>query len=248
MLDISLIIPANNEEAQIGACLESAIRNSRGKFKEILVIDNASTDRTAAIARSYQGVRVICEPRKGLTRARQCGFDNATGDILAYIDADTRLPENWVDVVEQTFATRADAVSLSGSARYFDADGWERFALLLGWWLSAPLAYRFTGYMIFGAHFAARRTALANIGGFNQSIDFYGEDTDLARRLATQGKTIFRMDFFIYTSARRFQNEGIMRAFFLYGMNFIWPVLFSRPFTTSYRDIRVSPLAKSDRR
>ena len=238
MIDISLIIPANNEEAQIGACLEMAIANSRGRFKEIIVVDNASTDRTAAIARSFNGVRVVFEPRKGLTCARQCGFENATGDVLAYIDADTRLPIDWLDVVERTFEARADVVSLSGSARYFDASWWERFALRLGWWLAAPVAYGLVGYMVYGAHFAARRTAIEKIGGFNMSIEFYGEDTDLARRLATQGKTIFRMRFFIYTSARRFQKEGIARTFFLYAANFVWPVLFGRPFTITHLDVR----------
>lgn len=191
MADVSLIIPTNNEEFQIGACLGMAIANSHGGFKEIIVVDNASTDQTAAIARSFEGVRVVYEPRKGLTRARQCGFHNATGNILAYIDADTRLPSGWLDVVEKTFAARADVVSLSGSARYFDAPAWQRFTLGLGWWLAAPLAYSLAGYMVYGAHFAARRTALENIGGFDTSIEFYGEDTDLARRLATQGKTIF---------------------------------------------------------
>jgi len=238
MVDVSLIIPANNEELQIGACLSAAIENSRGRFKEIIVVDNASSDRTAEIARTFRGVRVVFEPRKGITHARQRGFENANGEILAYIDADTRLPAGWLDAVERTFETQADVVSLSGSARYFDASGLERFLLGFGWWLTAPLAYSLVGYMIYGAHFAARRTALEKIGGFDTSIEFYGEDTDLARRLAMQGKSIFRMRFFVYTSARRFQKEGIARASFLYAVNFVWPVLFGRPFTTSHIDIR----------
>ncbi|WP_036255668.1 glycosyltransferase [Methylocapsa acidiphila] len=245
MVDVSLIICARNEESQIAACLSAAIENSHGRFKEIIVVDNASTDQTPAIARAFQGVRVVSEPRKGLTYARQCGFENAGGDILAYIDADTRLPPGWLDSVEEIFEARGDVVSLSGSARYFDASPWERFLLGLGWWIAAPPAYWCAGYMVYGAHFAVRRSALETIGGFNTAIDFYGEDTELARRLARTGKTLFRMRFFIHTSARRFHKEGVLRTCFLYAVNFLWPAVFGQPFSTTHLDVRPQTPAKS---
>ncbi|MFZ2769944.1 MAG: glycosyltransferase family A protein, partial [Minisyncoccia bacterium] len=100
---LSLIIPAYNEEKYIGTCLEHALRNSKGKFSEIIVIDNASTDSTKDVAEKYLGVRVIREDQKGLTKARQRGYTESTGDIIAYIDADTHMPEKWIDILEENF-------------------------------------------------------------------------------------------------------------------------------------------------
>lgn len=136
------------------------------------------------------------------------------------------------------FGSHSEAVSLSGPARYYDASLFEKVLLEVGWWLSAPLAYRMSGYMIYGAHFIVRRTALEAAGGFNKDIVFYGEDTDIARRLSRFGKTIFSMDFRINTSARRFLKEGIPHAMMTYAINFLWPALFKRPFTHTHRDVR----------
>ena len=86
---ISLIIPAYNEEAYLGACLDAVMANVAGKALEIIVIDNNSTDGTRAVAERYPAVTYVFEPEKGITRARQRGFLTARGDILAYVDADT---------------------------------------------------------------------------------------------------------------------------------------------------------------
>ena len=238
-MKISLVIPAHNEEAFIGDCLDSAIQQSQGRFHEIVVVDNVSTDRTAEVARARLGVRVVREDQKGITHARQRGLEETTGDFVAYIDADTRLPAQWFDVAERAFKENPKAVSLSGPARYWDGTILQRVVMGCFWWISAPLTYRIVGYMVFGANFIAKRDALLAIGGFDRSIEFYGEDTDIARRLSKVGETLFRMNFFIYTSARRLQSEGMFRTNFTYAMNYLWPVLFKRPYHTTHQDIRV---------
>lgn len=237
---VSLIIPAYNEEAYIGGCLESVLTHAPNEFFEIIVVDNASTDKTARVAGSYPGVRVVHEEKKGLPSARERGRREATGDFLAYIDADCRLHPRWLPLAKKVFAAQPDVVSISGPARYWDASLWQKIILSMFWWVSSPIMYRLVGYMIFGAHFIVKKDALEKIGGFDVGITFYGEDTDLARRLSLHGKTIFRMDFFIYSSARRFKKEGILRSNFIYTMNFIWPVLFKKPFTFTHKDIRES--------
>jgi glycosyltransferase involved in cell wall biosynthesis len=237
-IQISLIIPAHNEEKYIGACLDSVIENSRGRFIEVIVIDNASTDGTTEIAQKRPGVQIIREHRKGITHARERGRLEGTGEFLAYIDADCRLPKIWLDVVDQLFTEQPDAVSLSGAAIYFDASAWQRLVLGTFWRISAPLIYYLVGYMVYGAHFVVKKSALDAIGGFNRKIPFYGEDTDLARRLSTMGKVVFRMNFRILTSARRFAAEGILKTNARYALNYLWLVLFNRPFSTSYRDVR----------
>ena len=237
-MKISLIIPAYNEEKYIGDCLTAAIKNSRGQFFEIIVVDNASGDKTAEVARSFAGVRVVREEKKGLTKARQRGLEEARGDLLAYTDADTRLPEEWFQKMRNFFSKNPAAVSLSGPYKYYDAGFFMNKILSLSWWLSTPLTYRLVGFLVLGGNFVAKKEALQKMGGFDTSIEFYGEDTNIARRLSQFGKVVFDMSFFIYSSSRRFQSEGIFMTNIKYAINFIWEVIFKRPFTKKYLDIR----------
>ena len=235
-MDITLIIPAHNEEVGIGECLDAAIEHSKGKFKEIIVVDNASTDRTAEVAQS-KGARVVFEPQKGLTSARQAGFEASTSEYIAYLDADTLITPQWLDIAERMFRERPDIVSLSGPRRYFGTV-WYRRWTLNAFWGVAPVTYRLVGFMILGGNFIVKRSAIEAIGGFDRSIEFYGEDTDLARRLSKVGKTLFRMDFYAYSSARRFETEGMWRVNMIYMLNYLWPVFFHRPYTKTYQDVR----------
>ena len=241
-LTISAIVCAYNEAPSLSACLFSLRAQTRPP-DEIIVIDNASTDGTAKVAAERAGVRVVHEPVKGLLAARQRGYLEATGEAVAYIDADTRMPKGWYDRADRVLSSRSEVVGLSGPARYWDAKLWQRAFLALLWRLSAPLAYRLVGYMIYGANFVVRRSALDAIGGFNRAIEFYGEDTDLARRLSRQGKVVFDMRFFIFSSARRFATEGMFRTNLVYVLNFAWPVLFGRPFTRGHKDVRIDTQA-----
>ena len=235
-MDLTLIFPAHNEEAYIGASIDAAVKYSRGKFKEIIVVDNASTDTTAEVARAH-GARVVFEAQKGLTSARQAGFDASSSELVAYLDADTLITAQWIDIVERAFRERPDIVSLSGPRRHFGT-AWYRRWILNVVWVVAPLTYYVVGYMILGGNFVAKRSAIEKIGGFDRSIAFYGEDTDLARRLSKVGKTLFRMDFYVYASARRYEHEGMFKANGVYVLNYLWPVFFGRPFSKEYQDVR----------
>ncbi|MDP3934908.1 MAG: glycosyltransferase family A protein [Candidatus Giovannonibacteria bacterium] len=235
-LKISLVIPAHNEEKYIGACLQSAQKHA-GDFCEIIVINNASTDKTAEVAKNFPGVRVVDEPQKGLTKARQRGLMEAGGDIVAYIDADCRLPSRWFETVFKEFNSNPNLVALSGPYRYYDLPHFQKFIAELGWWAAPPI-YRAVGYMILGGNFAAKKNALQKMGGFDAAIDFYGEDTDIARRLSPFGKILFRMDFFVHSSGRRLQAEGLLKTFLVYGVNFLWEIFYGKPFTKHYQDVR----------
>ncbi len=237
-MKISLIIPAHNEEKYIGACLEHAITNSGGAFHEILVVDNLSTDKTAEIAKTFPGVRIVREERKGLTRARERGLKEATGDYLAYIDADTRLGKKWMGMLKKILMKRPEVVCLSGPYTYYDAPLHKKIILNGTWWVSAPLTYRIVGYMVLGGNFVAKKSALVAMGGFDQNIEFYGEDTDIARRLSKHGKVMFKMAFSMPSSSRRFQAEGLIKTNLVYGLNYLWQVVYHKPFTKKYNDIR----------
>ncbi len=90
---VSVIIPARNEEACLAACLQSLLAQ-QGIDREIIVVDDASNDRTRAIAASFAGVRVIAAGSlrpgcSGKCNAAQTGADAARGDWLLFTDADT---------------------------------------------------------------------------------------------------------------------------------------------------------------
>ena len=119
MPTVSIVIPAHNEERSIAACLRACTAKLPPEVLEVLVIDNASTDATAAVARRFPRVRVVREPRKGLTRARQRALREAKGELLAFFDADTLPPEGWIDRVREEFAD-SSVVCLSGPIDYHD--------------------------------------------------------------------------------------------------------------------------------
>src|SRR5664280_3431558 len=104
-MDISLVIPAYNEEHYLAASLDSVRKNAASRLLEIIVVDNGSTDRTAEVAGRYAGVRVVHEATLGVAYAKQRGLAEAKGSLVAFIDADSLMPGGWIDIVEQTFST-----------------------------------------------------------------------------------------------------------------------------------------------
>jgi len=246
-MKLSFIIPAYNEEVYIGQCLKSLLEVLKQKNypAEIIVINNASTDATKKIASSFPGVKVVDEFKKGLTRARQKGLETATGDWLAYLDADTRMSAHWIDIMEQAFRDNKKMVCLSGPYRYYDTPTWwHKFVLEAIWKISAPLTYFFVGYMVLGGNFVAKKKALIAMGGFDTTIEFYGEDTDIARRISKFGKSVFRMDFYILSSCRRFVEKGLMKVTLAYAANFIWQVILHKPFNND-TEIRFGSAVKA---
>jgi len=237
-MKISIVVPAYNEEKYIGDCLQSIIANGTGDILEIIVIDNASTDGTAAVAQKFPGVRVVAEPQKGLTRARQRGLIEAKGDLIAYLDADTRMPPGWAAIVEKEFTRYPKMVSLSGPFHYYDLPPAKRFLAEGLWALTAMPTFWMIGFMVLGANFVAKREALLQIGGFDTTIAFYGEDTNIAWRLSKVGTARFDMHFFIIGSGRRLIEEGIVRTFWRYAMNYLSTALYHKPLTQPYNDIR----------
>ena len=237
-LKISLIICAYNEEEYLGECLDAAIQNSKGAFHEILVIDNASTDRTKEVAEQRPGVRVIRENKKGLTRARERGYQEATGNILAFIDADTRMPKGWMNRVLKEFKKNDELACLSGPYVYYDISKAKRLFVKVYWYLLATPLYWLVGYMTVGGNFVIRKDILEKMKGFDTSIEFYGEDTNIARRASEFGKVKFMLGLAMYTSGRRLNKQGIISTFKEYTLNFLSEAFRHKPTTKEYKDLR----------
>ncbi|MDD4989033.1 MAG: glycosyltransferase family A protein [Candidatus Pacebacteria bacterium] len=235
---ISLIICAHNEEKHIGECLRSVIKNSGGKLHEIIVVDNASTDRTKEIAESFPGVRVSHEKNKGLIRARAHGHTKAKGEILAFIDADTKMPPGWVDTVIDEFKKDKNLACLSGPYIYFDIPKWKQALVAVYWHGLAFPIYLLVGFMAVGGNFAIRKDVLDKMGGFDTSIEFYGEDTNIARRASKFGKVKFKLSMPMHTSGRRLTHHGIFKTSALYISNFLSEVIWHKPITKKYKDVR----------
>ena len=245
-MKISFVIPAYNEEAILGQCLESIFREiEQAKCDAAdIVEDNASTDRTSEIACSFPGVKLVFESRKGISPARHAGYLAATGDLIANVDADTMLTPGWIGKVLKEFSKNPKLVALSGPFLYHDAPAFTRALTRTFYGLSFAV-YILNNHiirissMLQGGNYVIRRTALDKLGGYDLKYDFWGEDTDMARRLHPLGKVKFTFGLPIFSSGRRLAKEGILNTGWKYTLNYFGVVLFKRPMTKKYQDIRV---------
>lgn len=158
---LSVVVPCLNDAALLGPTLDSLARQGV-PADEIIVVDNASTDNSAEVARS-RGAYVVDERRRGVTRASATGFDAARGDVIVRLDADVVAPEDFLERVHRVW----DAADISPGRRVVAATGSARFSLP-GWrgdFLSALYlgAYRASvastlgHYPVFGTNFSLRR-------------------------------------------------------------------------------------------
>ena len=194
-MTVSVVIPTLDEAAHIEGTLTSVA--SQPGPKEVLVVDGGSTDETCALASPH--ARVLTAPR-GRARQMNAGAAAASGGVLLFLHADTRLPPGALDAVRQ--ALRDGAVAGGCFRTTFDADGfWMRVWSLRLWMRWHRLAFGDRAPF-------ARRAAFEAVGGFPEQPIF--EDLELVRRLRRQGRFAF-LDAAVVTSARRFHRNGPLR-------------------------------------
>lgn len=252
-MKLSFVIPAYNEELYIGDCLDAIlaqkndVRDSASDL-EVIVVNNASKDGTAAVVQKYAArdpiVKLVNEPKKGIVWARRAGYLAATGDLIANVDADTRITPGWIRRVLDEFARDPKLVALSGPFIYYDAPRKVRFFtrffyyIGFGFYLVNRFVFR-VGSMLQGGNFIVRRDALEKIGGYDTNLSFYGEDTDIARRMNKVGHVKFTFKLPALSSGRRLAKEGGLTTGLRYAINFFWITFFKKPFTRDYIDIRM---------
>ncbi|WP_439032477.1 glycosyltransferase family 2 protein [Gordonia terrae] len=131
-ITFSVVVPMYNEEDTIGDCLSRLVAQL-DSITEILVVDNNSTDMSRAVVDRmrvrYPQIRIVDEERQGLVHARNAGLDAAAGDIVARIDADTRVPEHWARTVVDFFGADRDHrwAALCGRGEAYDVPLEGRF-------------------------------------------------------------------------------------------------------------------------
>lgn len=250
-MKISFVIPAYLEEKSIGACIESVQKALKAEpvDSEILVVVNGEKrDRTMEIARGYEGVTVM-ESEQGLTKARKAGVLASTcgpQDVVAFIDADTRMPERgWISLAVQEFTEDPRLVALSGPYYYYDLNWRQNFFVTLFYLLGYALylVNRFIlkiGSMLQGGNFLVRKDALMRLGGYDTSVEFFGEDTNMAVKLHRlhMGGVKWTWKLSMPTSGRRLAEKGIIKTGFTYALNHVIPIYFGKVATKKHEDFR----------
>ena len=217
---VSIVIPALNEEKYIGECLKSLADQKTRLGYEVVVVDNNSTDNTIKIAAAFKdklNLKIIHEKIQGRGVARARGFAEAKGEIILSTDADAILYPEWIDTLVNGIS--GGVVATTTSCRTLDL-GPIRNALFNFVQPQATYLYNFFfgHFWLAGFSFAIKRNVYLKSGGFNPNLQAL-EDADLAQRVAKLGKIKFIKKPVTF-SGRRFK-KGLFGGIFEYIRIFI---------------------------
>lgn len=204
----SLIIPAYNEEAYLPRLLET-VDIARARYAggagaiEVVVVDNASTDATAEVA-GLRGCRVVREEKRVIAAVRNCGARAANGQVLAFVDADTKIHPDTFNAIDRTLSTGTVIAGATGVVM-------ERmsFGLAVTYMVMIPMVW-LTGMdaeVVF-----CRREDFKAVGGYNEGR-LLAEDVqfllDLRRLGRSRGQKLARITAAkAICSARKFDQHG----------------------------------------
>ncbi|MCQ1953516.1 MULTISPECIES: glycosyltransferase family A protein [Arthrobacter] len=158
MSTITVVIPSHNDAAMLAACLRAVARQTR-QPDEVLVVDNASTDATADVCRAA-GVRRIYEPDVGVASATFRGFDEAGGEWLARLDADSVPPPHWLEHLEADLLEAGKDTAVTGPGEFYGSGPvvrWIAETLYIGgyrWSMNLLLGHP----PLFGSNFGLHRS------------------------------------------------------------------------------------------
>lgn len=220
-MKFSVIIPAFNEDGQIKRVINAvqAQKLRREDSLEIIVVDNNSKDGTmmqAKTALGANGGKVVSEKEPGPNYARQRGFQESSGDVICFLDADCRVPEDWIESIKREI--ERGAVAVSGPYLYNFTVEYQKFLNTLYSWIVLPLLpsilrilFWRKAAVVIGGNFAVTRKALEKIGGI-PPIRFWGDDAVIAMMIARKaGKVKFSPHVWAETSPRRYEKQGFWK-------------------------------------
>ncbi len=223
---VSIVIPAYNEEETIRACVVAAIEQTVPAH-EIIVVDNKSTDATAAIVHAlqvtYPGTPIVYLQQfelQGLIPTRNFGLNHATGEVIGRIDSDSVLEPNWVEQVQRVFTDR-EVAAATGPVIYYDMP-LRRFGAIADDALRrAVMKVTSEFHLLFGSNMALRASAWHEIREATclDPDDELHEDVDLSIHLNEHGlKVAYSSDMVAGMSARRLDDSPAQ--FYNYVMRF----------------------------
>lgn len=195
-MKISLIICTRNRDSQLDACLKSLTKLKTPFYWEPIIVDNASTDGTQSIIKYYKETSLpnlinVIEPKKGLSRARNCGWKIASAPIVTFTDDDCYPDPDFLINTLLCFEEESRLGFIGGRVLLHDPTDYpitiqERSTRLL----ISPKDFIPAG-LIHGANFSFRREVLEQANGFDPLLGagtkFTGEDVDIQARISAMG-------------------------------------------------------------
>lgn len=185
---ISVIVCAYNAASTIRECLEGLKRLVYPDY-EVIVVDDGSADGTVSIALA-SGFRVIRTENRGLSSARNTGMEAATGDIVAYIDADAYPDEHWLSYLASAYMSTSHA-GIGGPNLPPPGDGYLADCVACA--PGGPIHVLISDWEaehIPGCNISFRKKFLQDIGGFDPRYREAGDDVDVCWRLQHEGRTL----------------------------------------------------------
>lgn len=205
MRRLSFIVPAHNEEHELGRTLASihAVARASGQPYEIIVADDASTDRTAEIARA-EGAEVVSLDRRQIAAARNAGAARARGEVLFFVDADTRIATAHVRGAVAALQTGV----AGGGARIVVADAIPLWSRIL---LPVFCALYFGANIGAGAFLFTTAENFRAVGGFDEGY-FAGEEVYFTLALKRLGRFALLPEP-VFTSGRKLRLHSAREIF-----------------------------------
>jgi GT2 family glycosyltransferase len=207
---MSVVVCTYNGSTTLRGCLEAALTLHYPDY-EVIVVCDGCTDHSAEIAASFDGVRVIETPQRGLAAARNTGMEAATGEIIAYIDDDAIADPDWLSHLADTFASGPFA-AVGGPNVLPPNSNWvaECVANAPGGPTHVLLSDREAEHVP-GCNMAIRKDALQSIGGFDPQFRAAGDDVDVCWRLLDSGQKIAFSPGAVVLHHRRPTVRGYLR-------------------------------------
>lgn len=193
-------MPVLNEEAELDNQLAHLIQQCAHHDYELLIVDGGSSDATVTIAQRYG--QVIHSPR-GRASQMNAGAALASGDVLIFLHADTRLPDDAFCAIERAFSS-PDVVACAFHL-CFSCDRWPYRLVAFTTNLRSRLRTIFTGDQAY----VIRASSFKIVGGYPEQLLM--EDLEIITRLRKIGKVIL-LPQYVTTSARRHAEIGLLRS------------------------------------
>lgn len=196
---VSIVMPAYNAEATIRGAITALLAQQSPWPREIIIVDDGSTDRTAELVSSFRGVRVLHQPNGGPALARNAGAAAARGDVLAFIDSDCEAAPNWLDHIVSPLED-PDVTAVKGAYRTRQRALPARFVQLEYEDKYDRLSRRGSIDFVDAYSAAFRRGAFEAAGGYSSAFPTAcAEDVDLSFRMEHAGaRMVFQPQAVVY--------------------------------------------------